>query len=166
MPYFIDLGGAPANEECAQLGHTQGFSDMNAYAVAAYHVGIIARFGQPPPGCRLAALANRHDFGTYRTLVLHVENELDAAVRSYADQVEEGLGSWLEAGITPPVSYEGTLATISHRDRAELIIGALQTTRPDADGSFPLADFAVLHRHLSEAFPAEAVTARARLAER
>lgn len=98
--------------------------------------------------------------------MLHVENELDAAVRAYAEKVEEGLGSWLEAGITPPVSYEGTLATIAHRDRAELIIGALQTTRPDADGSFPLAGFVVLHRHLSEAFPAEAATARARLGGR
>ena len=166
MPYSIDLGGAPANEECAQLGHTPAFDDVNAYEVAAYHVGIIARFGPPPSGCRLAALANRHDFGTYRTLVLHVENELDAAVRAYADQVEEGLGSWLEAGIAPPVSYEGPLAIIAHRDRAELIIAALQTTRPDADGSFALADFAVLHRHLSETFPAEAATARARLAER
>ena len=166
MPYFIDLGGAPANEECAQLGHTPSFDDVNAYEVSAYQVGIIARFGPPPSGCRLAALANRHDFGTYRTLVLHVENELDAAVRAYADQVEDGLGSWLEAGITPPVTYEGMLATLAHRDRAELIIGALQTTRPNPNGSFPLAEFAVLHRHLSEAFPTEAATARARLTGR
>lgn len=48
MPYFIDLGGAPANEECAQLGHMPGFDDVNAYEVAAYHVGIIACFGPPP----------------------------------------------------------------------------------------------------------------------
>ena len=64
MPYFIDLGGAPANEECAQLGHTPGFDDVNTYEMAAYQIGIIARFGPPPSGCRLATLANRHDFGT------------------------------------------------------------------------------------------------------
>lgn len=163
MPYFVDLGGAPANEDCAQLGQTPGFDDVNAYEVDVYRVGIIARFGPPPPGCRLAALANRHDFGTDRTLVLRIENELEDAVRAYADQVEEGLGSRLEAGITPPVSYKGSIATIARRDQVELVIGALQTTRPDANGSFPVAEFAVLQRHLSKAFPAEAATARARL---
>lgn len=166
MPYFIDLGGAPAREECAQLGRTPDFEDVNAFEVAAYEIGIIARFGAPPAGCRLAALANRHDFGTYRTLVLHVENELDEAVRTYADQVEEGLGSWLEVGIAPPVSYKGAIASIPRRDRAELVIGAMLATRPDPDGSFAIPDFAVLHRHLSDAFPADAEVARARLQTR
>ena len=163
MPYFIDLGGAPANEDCAQLGHTPDFDDVNAFEVSAYEVAIIARFGAPPAGCRLAALANRHDFGVYRTLVLHVENELDDAVRAYAHQVEEGLGSWIEAGIAPPVTYDGAIATIPRGDMTELVIGALLTTRPSPDGTFALPEFAILHGHLSEAFPTAAERARSRL---
>ena len=163
MPYFIDLGGAPANEDCAQLGHTPDFDAVNAFEVAAYRVAMIARFGAPPPGCRLTALANRHDFGMYRTLVLHVEDELNDAVRAYAGDVENGLGRWLDAGLAPPVSYAGPIATIPRHGTTELVIGALLTTRPNPDGTFVIADFRTLHRNLSDAFPDEANTARARL---
>ncbi len=36
MSDIIDLGGAPANEDCAQLGHTPDFERLNRLEVATY----------------------------------------------------------------------------------------------------------------------------------
>lgn len=164
MSDIIDLGGAPAEEDCAQLGHTPDFDAVNAYEVFAYKLAIIARYGQPPAGCRLKPLANRHDFGVYRTLSLRIDDEEDEAVQAYAAAVEEGLARWLDGGLAPPISYEGSVATIHRSDVTEVVIGALQTTRPGPDGTFSVADFERLHTNLATAFPDEAATARARLA--
>lgn len=164
MSDIIDLGGAPAEEDCAQLGRTPDFEAVNAYEVFAYKLAIIARYGQPPAGCRLKPLANRHDFGVYRTLSLRIDDEADEAVQTYAEAVENGSARWLDGGFAPPISYEGSVATILRPDVTELVIGALQTTRPGPDGSFPVADFETLHTNLATAFPDEAAIARARLA--
>ena len=59
MPDIIDLGGAPAEAECAQLGQTANFAAVNAFEVEAYRLAIVARYGLPPAGCRLAELARR-----------------------------------------------------------------------------------------------------------
>lgn len=164
MPYFLDLGAGPAEEDCAQLGQTPDFDTLNRLEIEAYKCALIARYGQPPTGCRLAGLSNRHDFGRYVTLVLHIENELDEAVAAYAEAVEEGLGRWIEAGFTAPVTYEGECPVVTRHDPSEIVIGALMTTRPGPDGHFPVADFAALHRNLAAAFPAEAGEAASRLA--
>lgn len=164
MSYFYDLGGAPANEDCASLGHTPDFDTINAFEVLAYKLAVIARFGPPPAGCRLAPIVNRHEFGHYRTLVLHVENEEDEAVQAYAELAGEGLGSWVEAGFAPPVTYAGTVASIPRPDLTEVVIGALLTTRPDPGGHFPVPEFAMLHGNLAAAFPEQAEAARVRLA--
>lgn len=165
MPYFVDIGGAPANEDCAQLGQTPRFEILNKLEVLAYKYAIIARYGAPPPGCRLTGLSHRHDFGCYVTLVLHVENEFDEAVRAYAGAVEEGLGSWIEAGFRAPVAYDDATPTEVRADPVEILVSALLTTRPEADGRFPISDFEALHTNLSNAFPDEAAIARARLNE-
>ncbi|NJR80705.1 hypothetical protein [Sphingomonas corticis] len=164
MPYFIDLGAGPAEEDCAQLGQTPDFDTLNRLEIEAYKCALIARYGAPPPGCRLAGLSNRHDFGRYVSLVLHIENELDEAVAEYAEAIEEGLATWMEAGFTAPVRYDGECPIVERRDPSEIIIGALMTTRPGPDGHFPLPDFALLHGNLAAAFPAEAAIARTRLA--
>jgi hypothetical protein len=126
-------------------------------------LAIIACHGMPPAGCKLGPHTNRHDFGVYRTLALHIDTEDDDAVQAYAEAVEEGLGSWLEAGFTPPVTYAGSVATIERPDHVELVIAALLTTRPNPDGTFPIAAFATLHGNLAAAFPQQADTARQRL---
>ena len=165
MPYYVDIGGAPAEEPCAQLGQTPTFDVLNKLEVLAYKYAIIARYGPPPPGCRLSGLSNRHDFGRYVSLVLHVENELDDAVRAYAEAVEEGLGTWLEAGFRAPVEYDDATATTFQSDPIEILVSAFHVTRPNPDGHFPVPDFETVHRNLSAAFPDEAAIAEARLTE-
>lgn len=49
MSYIIDIGGAPANEDCAQLGQTPDFEAVNTFEVLAYKLAIIAHHGTPPP---------------------------------------------------------------------------------------------------------------------
>lgn len=165
MPYFVDIGGTPAEEPCAQLGQTPNFDVLNKLEVLAYKYAIIARYGPPPPGCRLTGLSNRHDFGRYVSLVLHVEDELDDTVREYAEAVEDGLATWLDAGFRAPVEYDDATAITVQADPIEILVSAFHVTRPGSDGRFPVPDFETLHRNLSAAFPDEAAIAAARLTE-
>lgn len=163
MSHIIDIEGAPANDEGAQLGQTIDFEAVNTHEGMAYKLAMIARHGMPAEGCKLIVHTNRHDFGIYRTLALKVEDEDSEAVEAYAEAVEEGLGSRIEAGFRAPVTYIGKVAKIERSDYIELVISALVTTRPNADGTFPIADFAILHGHPAAAFPEQADTARQRL---
>lgn len=166
MPITIDLGGAPANEDCAQLGHTPDFAAINRLEVAAYRAALIGLFGAPPEGCRLSAQPNRHDFGTYTTLALVIEDSADLGpARAYAEAVQDGIGSWLEAGMAPPVTYDDAEAVRHKTTVEEVVVGALQTTRPDARGNFPLPAFAAIHRNLTAAFPHEAARFAALMGE-
>ena len=83
---------------------------------------------------------------------------------AYAEAVEGGLGSWIEAAITCPVEYDGTVASIPRPELDEVTIGAILTTRPRADGRFAIPAFETIHTNLSAAFPKLAEAARARLA--
>ncbi|WP_313806612.1 hypothetical protein [Sphingobium sp.] len=169
MSDTIDLGGAPANEDCAQLGHTPDFERLNRLEVGAYRAAIIARFGPPPEGCALITLTNRHDFGTYRTLGLTVDADaarLDPAVAAYSEAVQDGLGSWLEACFAPPVRYEdGGTPRVDRESIDEIVTGAILATRPGADGRFAIAAFESLHRNLAAAYPRSAEAAQRLLEE-
>lgn len=164
MPYSIDIGAAPAHAHCAQLGRTPDFARVNRFEIAAYRVAIIGVYGTPPPGCRLANRANHHDFGTYRTLELEVDDACDPACAAYAEAAADGLTSWLDAGMVPPVEYRECIATIPRRDLAEVTIGALLVSRPNPDGRFALPAFEAIHTNLAAAYPALAEAAQARLA--
>jgi len=163
LSYTIDIGAAPANAECAQLGQTPDFERVNRFEIDAYRIAIIAIHGLPPEGCRLTSKPNQHDFGTYRTLVLQIDNENDTAVSAYAEAVEDGLDNWHDAGMAPPIDYDGVVARIPRPQLDEVVIGALLTTRPAADGRFAIPHFETLHNNLAAAFPECAESAQARL---
>ena len=168
MPDVIDLGGAPANEDCAQLGHTHDFERLNRLEVSAYRAAIIARFGPPPDGCAFVTLSNPHDFGIYRTLGLRVDAgaaRRTEAVARYAEAVQDGLGSWIEACFAAPVRYDGGGAPTIDRDSIDdIVTGVLLATRPSS-GRFPVADFEQLHTNLAAAYPRSAEAAKRILEE-
>ncbi|OYW85580.1 MAG: hypothetical protein B7Z20_08840, partial [Sphingobium sp. 32-64-5] len=56
----------------------------------------------------------------------------------------------IAAGFSAPVRYDGVQAVM--RPFREVIAGALQITRPGADGSFFPAQNAALHRNLLDAY--------------
>lgn len=166
MAIFIDIGCAPANEACAQLGQTPDFDRLNLLECAAYRAALIARYGPPPFGCKLIPAVNRHEFGIYHSVAFAIEEAArgHAEVERYAAAVEDGLGHWHEAGFAAPVRYDDAVGTADHGSIAEIILGALTTLRPDAAGRFPIADFAVLHANLSAGFPDLAAAAEKRAA--
>ena len=65
---LLELGAGPANEPCAQLGRTPDFERVNRHELRAFQAAVIAVNGPPPEPLEFAAIANAHDFGTYRTL--------------------------------------------------------------------------------------------------
>lgn len=159
MPRHIDIGGAPAHAECAQLGQTEDFDSVNRLEVRLYEAALIARFGLPPGGCAFEARENRHDFGVYWTLALQIDDEADKAVTAYAAAVSEGLGYWTEAGFAPPIQYAlGGGSTTFGGSFDDIIRGAMMTTRPSDDGRFSVPEFATLHGNLKAAYPAIAAT--------
>lgn len=164
MTHVIDLGAAPAHENCAQLGRSPDFDMLNRLEIETYKHALVARHGPPPAGCRFTLRVNHHDFGTYRELGLRLDDDADEAAQDYAERVEEGLATWSEAGFRAPVSYDGPLPVVVHASAGDAVIAALMTTRPSPDGSYPIPDFATLHANLAAAFPAEVGAARARLA--
>lgn len=165
MPHIIDIGGTPANENCAQLGQTKDFERLNRLEVAAYKAAVIGRYGPPPAGCELVELRNPHDFGRYFTLGIRVADE-DAAIAAAADyleKVENGLGSWLEAGFRAPVSYDDAGNPTEVRELSDVIVSALLITRPTPDGVFAIPENAVIYQHLVDAYPTAAAIAASRL---
>ena len=156
MTIIVDLGGAPANEHCAQVGQTPDFATLNALEVEVYRAALIARHGPPPAGCRFHRIDNSHDFGRYHTLGIIVDAFGNPAVTAYFEAIEEGLGSWIEAGFAPPVTYRGSIGYAARTDLAEIVVGALATTRPDYHGHFPIASSAQLHANLRAGYPTEA----------
>lgn len=156
MTYTVEIGAAPINEECAQLGQTKDFEAINRLEIRLYRAAIIARYGVPPEGVTLRAKANAHDFGTYRELVAEVSDAVkdDPAVAEYIAQVEDGLFSWLCAGFAPPVRYKpGGIADSEGRTFDQIVAGAVMTTRPKPDGSFFPPDNKTLHDNLCAGFP-------------
>ena len=134
-----------------------------------YAAAIQAMFGVPPQGCLLKPVHNGHDFGNYLTLALKIEaeRENDPAVVAYSEAVEDGLGSWLEAGFGPPIRYlADKSATTEGRDFEDIVMGALRTTRADQGGGWARPDLEHLNTNLAAEFPtlAEAVRQQLELA--
>ncbi|WP_199183732.1 hypothetical protein [Novosphingobium sp. HII-3] len=156
MTYTVEIGAAPINEECAQLGQTDDFATINRLEVRLYRAAIIARYGVPPEGVTLRAKANAHDFGTYRELVAEISDAAkdDPVAADYLTRVEDGLSSWLSAGFAPPIVYgPGRTADLAGRTYEDIVRGAMMTTRPGPDGSFFPPDNETLHHNLRAGFP-------------
>ena len=161
-PYTIDLGGSPFGEDCAQLGHTPGFAMVNRAEVALYRAGLIALYGMPPEGIELRSHANRHDFGTYRTLEAAVDpSKDDGSHGDYLEKVEAGFERWFNAGITPPDFRQPENATQAARLVNDAIRRAINTTRPLPTGGFFPAEVETLNTNLRTAFPEVAEAAMA-----
>ncbi|WP_199183719.1 hypothetical protein [Novosphingobium sp. HII-3] len=156
MPYTVDIGAVPYNEDCAQLGQTQNFDTINQMEVRLYRAAIIAVHGVPPEGVTLRSKANRHDFGTYRELVAEITDAAqdDPVATEYINKVEDGVPSWLSAGFAPPIQYgsDGT-ADLGGRTFDEIVRGAMMTTRARDDGSFFPKNNETLHGNLRAGFP-------------
>ena len=105
MRDFIYIGSSPIDEDCAQIGITEGASRLNLIECDAYLQALRMVYGPEPIGAELRIKTEHHDFGAYREVVCYYETDNDTATE-YAFKIESGLLTWAEAGMTAPVRYD------------------------------------------------------------
>ena len=151
---LFELGAGPANEPCAQLGQTPDFERVNRHELRAFQAAVIAVNGPPPEPLEFAAIANAHDFGTYRTVEASIDNDQDdGSHASYLETLETGVAFWHQAGFAPPEFGKLTASDQLADFVVDAVASALRITRPSSTGAFFPASSGPLHRNLTAAFP-------------
>lgn len=80
----LDLGSAPANENCAQIGVHDDYPARAKRECRALAQQLMRICGQPPPGVWFRIMRNPHDFGTYYSLAVEFDpNDEDAVAYAY-----------------------------------------------------------------------------------
>ena len=86
MRDFINIGPAPAEEDCAQLG-TPDYPECSRQECNRFIALIRRAFGKEPEGARLYVKCLEHDFGSYREVVCSFDDTLPDSV-AYAFRCE------------------------------------------------------------------------------
>lgn len=90
---YLDLGAAPAEEPCAQLG-TPGYAEQAEPECQRYIDQLRAQFGPEPAGAELTTKHHPHEFGTYLSVAVLFDPDNEAAT-AYAFACEGGAwGTW------------------------------------------------------------------------
>jgi hypothetical protein len=93
MQDCMDVGCAPTEEDCAQVGR-EDYIDRARRECRAYINQLRRLFGDEPEGARLSVKSNPHDFGTYFSVVCYYDPDQPAAVE-YALRCEgQGPREW------------------------------------------------------------------------
>ena len=98
---YIELGSAPYNEDCAQVG-TPNYA-VNARRECQHYITAIRNYlGMEPDGAHLAVKSFPHDYGTYYETVCYYDPEDQAAVE-YAFRCEgQGPATWEDGSVKAP----------------------------------------------------------------
>jgi hypothetical protein len=75
MVESIEIGSAPCDEECAQVGSAD-YPERSRAECRAFINQIKRVMGEPPEGVSLFIKSNSHDFGTYREVAVKVTGVL------------------------------------------------------------------------------------------
>ena len=90
----LDLGSAPSDEDCAQIGVDDNYEARARRECRALINQLKRMCGDPPPGTRFRIMANPHDFGTYYSVVIDFDpNDADAVAYAYRCD-EESPSEW------------------------------------------------------------------------
>lgn len=83
---WIEIGPAPADEECAQVGDPD--YHIRAYEECIRFIELIRKsIGLEPAAAKLDIKVRPHDFGTYYEVIVRYDRYLELAV-DYAFRVE------------------------------------------------------------------------------
>jgi hypothetical protein len=82
----MELGPAPCDEDCAQVG-TPDYPERSRAECQRYIARIRQVLGPEPEGARLTVKTFPHDFGTYREVVIVYDDE-NAEAQTYAYRCE------------------------------------------------------------------------------
>ena len=83
---YLELGSAPADEECAQVGQPN-YSEQGRAECKRYIELLRKVVGVEPQGARLIVKSNPHDFGEYFEVVC-CYNEHDEEAVKYAFRLD------------------------------------------------------------------------------
>lgn len=160
----FSIGSTPSDEPCAQTGITANWVTLQQLECTVYRAALIARFGVPPEGARLAIKTHNHDFGSYAQVEIVFDRDDPDSV-AWFDRAENGLSTWLEANFTAPVDYDDRAQEHvgSKRDAGDVIIAALMTSQQLINSGHATDRELDAVRHLSAAYPACAAEAASRL---
>jgi hypothetical protein len=90
----IDLGSAPADSRCAQLGADDDYESRARRECRALIHQFKRGCGEPPSGTFSRIMANPHDFGVYYSVAVHFDpNDADAVAYAYRCD-EEAPSEW------------------------------------------------------------------------
>lgn len=90
---FIELGPAPCDEDCAQVGDPD-YPERSRAECRRYIALLTAVMGEPPEGAWFSIKSSSHDFGTYREVVCYFDSDNEAAA-DYAWRCEaDGPTTW------------------------------------------------------------------------
>lgn len=92
---YITLGGAPPNEDCAQVGSDDYY--RRALIECKVYLNLIKRvMGEPPDDARLSIKSFPHEYGTYHEVCVSYKDE-DWDSTEYAFRCEsDGPANWDE----------------------------------------------------------------------
>lgn len=85
---YLDLGCAPSDEHCAQLGVDDQYEACARRECRALINQFVRMLGEPPPGSFFRIMANPHDFGVYYSVAVHFDPTDEDAV-AYAYRCDE-----------------------------------------------------------------------------
>lgn len=101
MRTYLELGGTPSDEDCAQVGQ----DDYREKALAEcrrYKAQLERQFPNPPEGCSFGIKSFPHDFGSYHEVVIYFNDGNDEQI-DFAYKVEnEAPGNWQDAPEVQP----------------------------------------------------------------
>lgn len=90
----LDLGSAPSDEDCAQIGVDENYGARAKRECRALVNQLKRLCGDPPAGARFRIMSNPHDFGTYYSVVIDFDpNNEDAIEYAYRCD-EESPSEW------------------------------------------------------------------------
>jgi hypothetical protein len=91
----LDLGSAPSQETCAQVG-SEDYAEKARRECRALIGQLIRTVGEPPAGVRFRIVGNPHDFGTYYTVVVEYDGN-DTVSAGYAARCDEATPDYWDA---------------------------------------------------------------------
>jgi len=106
---MVDIGPAPYEEECAQVG-CDDFTKKNIAECRAFKAQIVRAYGEPPAGASLRNRRNQHEFGTYREVAIQIDD---------SQSMEQAEKAWEYANLVES-DRDGKLAIWDAHARAEL----------------------------------------------
>ena len=86
MRELLNIGSAPHDEDCAQVG-TENYQTQGRKECRALANQMIRLFGEPPFGAMLVVKSFPHDFGSYQELCVSYDSDNEDA-EDYAFQCE------------------------------------------------------------------------------